>query len=143
MNYVFWFLVVTGCSLLLTFLLRKLLFVLDATGRKPLFPRNRYCEMQISLNNKQGVVESIVKHLSDKHFSIQKNEDGYIFFSSVYSPYPIRIVLRRDAEDVRLALSDAHCQMTISRHQMDKYSTKIERAIEGIEKAGRSTGQTG
>jgi len=135
MNYVFWFLVVAGCSLLITFLLRKVAFMLDATGRRTLVPKNRYCGKRICLQNDQGVVEIIVEHLRKKRFSIQKREDGYIFFSSVFSPYPIRIELREDVEVIPLVLSDAHCQIMISRHQMNKYSAKIKRTAEDIEKA--------
>ncbi len=134
MNFPLWFFVIVAVSLLLTFLLRKLVFVLDAIGVFPLFPKTRYCQTELYFDQGLGRFDNVLELLKKKHFSVRKKNDGVVFFSSIFSPYPLRAEMFIEGGSVRVLLSDAHCQAMISRHQINKFKAKISQLEREISK---------
>ena len=125
MNYFFWFLAAAGVTLALTFLLRKALFILDAMGVLLLPPKKRFCQKKLYFDEKKERLTAIENHLKEKHFSVHKKNGSTVFFSTVFAPYPLRIEMSIEKRKILLLLSDAHCQMTISRIQLNKFMAKI------------------
>ena len=134
MNFPLWCFVISIVSRSLTFLLRKLVFVLDAAGVFPLFSKTRYCQKDLYFDQEPDRSDMILEFLKRKHFSVRKKNNGYVFFSSIFNPYPIRAEMLMEEDSIRLHLSDAHCQMMISRHQMNKFTAKINQLEREVSK---------
>lgn len=127
MQYYFWFIVLFVALLFGTFLLRKMVFVLDATGRNHIPSKLQHCQRDVYFKDDAGLYDLIVELLKKKHFSVHHKKNRAVFFSSVFSPYPLRIEMSKEAGTIRLSLSDAHCQTMFSRYQKTKYTEKIMR----------------
>lgn len=114
------------------YLFRKVLFMLDAAGKMPLYPEQRFCEIRTDFKGSDETLEQVMNTLKRLHFSVREREGKYICFASPRCLHPIRIEIRKDKNKVRLLLTDAHCRMTISTYREKKYRETIDRVLEQI-----------
>ncbi|MDA3834153.1 MAG: hypothetical protein PF495_12230, partial [Spirochaetales bacterium] len=129
----FGYVIIAGCLFFPgVYLFRKVLYMLDASGKIPLYPEKRFCEVRTDFKGTDETLELILNGLKRLRFSVREREGMYICFSSPLCLHPIRIELQQDKERVRLLLTDAHCQMTISTYREKKYKETIDRVLEQI-----------
>ncbi len=114
------------------YLLRKVLFMLDASGKMPLYPEKRFCEVRTDFKGSDETLERVLNTLKSLHFSVREREGKYICFASPRCLHPIRIEVRQDKNKVHLLLTDAHCKMTITTYREKKYKETIDRVLEQI-----------
>lgn len=117
------------------YLFRKVLFKLDASGKMPLYPEQRFCEVRTDFKGADETLERVLNTLKSLRFSVREREGKFICFSSPRCLHPIRVEVRQDKNKVRLLLTDAHCQMTISTYREKKYKETIDRVLEQINAA--------